>query len=222
MLASLLLILAQLVPRSAPASSRTGDWVLVLDAGHGGEDGGAVSLTGAFESEINLSIVQKLNGLAGLYGVPTVLTRTSDVSLADESADTLREKKRSDLQNRVALVNSLPNACLLSIHQNNFSVRSVSGAQVFYRDTPEGSRWATLTQSVLCQEVDPDNDRTAAVIPDSVYLMNHVTCPAILVECGFLSNPEEEQMLLQNSYQSELAAAIFSGYLSFFTGEIVI
>lgn len=217
---SLCLIFSLLIPASNPASARVGEWVLVLDAGHGGEDGGAVSLTGAPESSINLAIVQKLDGLAGLYGVPTVLTRTEDVSLADSDADTLREKKRSDLHNRAALAEGLENACLLSIHQNNYSARSVSGAQVFYRDTPESSRWASLTQDALRAAVDPANDRVPALIPDTVYLLNHVSCPAILVECGFLSNPEEEQRLLSDEYQSELAAAVFSAYLSFFTGEI--
>lgn len=220
-LASLCLIFVQLFPgRAAPVSGRAGAAVLILDAGHGGEDGGAVSLSGVAESGINLAIVKKLDGLAGLYGVPAVLTRAEDCSLADESAATLREKKRSDLQNRVALVNGIPNACLLSIHQNNFSSRSVSGAQVFYRDTDESARWAALTQEALRCAVNPENDRTAAVIPDSVYLLKNITCPAILVECGFLSNPTEEQKLLDEGYQSRLAAAIFSGYLFFFTGEI--
>ncbi|MCC8064829.1 MAG: N-acetylmuramoyl-L-alanine amidase, partial [Clostridiales bacterium] len=99
---------------------------MVLDAGHGGEDGGAVSVSGVAESGINLSIVLKIDALAGLYGVPVILTRTEDVSLADDAAATLRERKRSDLYSRVALANETPNAYLLSIHQNNYTSSQVS------------------------------------------------------------------------------------------------
>lgn len=207
---------------TAAVSGRTGTYILVLDAGHGGEDGGAVSVSGVAESGINLSIVLKIDALAGLYGVPVILTRTEDVSLADDAAATLRERKRSDLYNRVALANETPNAYLLSIHQNNYTSSQVSGAQVFYRNTEEGKTWAVLTQSALRSAIDPENDRVAAQIPDSVYLLNHVTCPAILVECGFLSNPQEDQLLQSGAYQSSLAATIFSAYLQYFTGEVSI
>jgi N-acetylmuramoyl-L-alanine amidase len=202
--------------------TRAGERVLILDAGHGGEDGGAVSVSGVAESGINLAIVEKVDQLAGLYGIPVILTRTDDTSLADSSASTLREKKRSDLYNRVALINNTSGACLLSIHQNNYANHSVHGAQVFYRDSEEGKRWATLTQSALRTEIDPENERVCAVIPDSVYLLNHIDCPAILVECGFLSNSAEDQKLQQDSYQSSLAATIFTAYIQYFTGDIVI
>lgn len=217
---SIFALAAQFAPgRAVSASGRTGGTILILDAGHGGEDGGAVSISGVAESGINLSIVLKLEQLAVLYGVPVVLTRREDVSLADSGASTLREKKRSDLYNRTDLVNGMENACLLSIHQNNYTNSSVSGAQVFFRDTAESEKWAVLTQGTLRSAVDPDNDRAAAQIPESVYLMNHVNCPAILVECGFLSNRKEDQLLQQDAYQSGLAAAIFSAYLQYYTGE---
>lgn len=220
---SLCVLTAQFVSgRAVSASGRTGAMTLIIDAGHGGEDGGAVSVSGVAESGINLSIVLKLEGLAGLYGVPTVLTRREDVSLADGSASTLREKKRSDLYNRVDLVNGTENACLLSIHQNNYTNSSVSGAQVFFRSTEESEKWAVLTQGALRNAIDPENDRVAAQIPESVYLMNHVNCPAILVECGFLSNRKEDQLLQQEAYQSGLAATIFSAYLHYYTGEAAI
>ena len=115
---------------SAAAWVRYPQQTLILDAGHGGEDGGAVSLSGVPESGINLSIVLKVDQLAGLYGVRTKLTRDTDTSIADSSAKTLREKKRSDLYNRAALVNETPGAVLLSVHQNNHSAKSASGAQV--------------------------------------------------------------------------------------------
>lgn len=207
---------------TAAVSGRTGAHILILDAGHGGEDGGAVSVSGVAESGLNLSIVLKLDALAGLYGVPVVLTRTEDVSLADDTAVTLQERKRSDIYNRVALANETPNACLLSIYQNHYTSSAVSGAQVFYRNTEEGKFWAMLTQAALRAAIDPENDRVAAQIPDSVYLLNHVTCPAILVECGFLSNPGEDALLQSDGYQSSLAATIFSAYLQYFIGEVSI
>ena len=158
---------------------------VVLDAGHGGEDGGAVSLSGVPESGINLSIVLKVDQLAGLYGVRTKLTRDTDTSIADSSAKTLREKKRSDLYNRAALVNETPGAVLLSVHQNNHSAKSASGAQVFFRNDSESVLWAQHTQQLLRETLGTDPKREATRIAKKVYLMNHINCRAILVECGF-------------------------------------
>lgn len=199
---------------STAAFPRHSQETLILDAGHGGEDGGAVSASGQPESGINLSIVLKLDQLAGLYGVHTTLTRTTDTSIADENARTLREKKRSDLYNRTALVNETPGAVLLSVHQNNHSQRSARGAQVFYHDDPSSRCWAEYTQTLLTRTLDQPSNRQAAKIPQRVYLMNHIRCRAILVECGFLSNPEEDQLLQSDRYQSILAAILLSGYLT--------
>ena len=182
--------------------------VLVLDAGHGGEDGGAVSAAGDKESDVNLAIVLRLEQLMGLYGVPVVLTRSDDRSIHDQSADTLREKKVSDLKNRLALVEGLENAALLSVHQNSYPDPRYSGAQAFYASTAESQQWAEQTQELLCQGLDPANDRVARSVPDTVYLMDHVTCPAILVECGFMSNGEEVSLLLTSGYQTKIAAAL--------------
>ena len=189
--------------------------VLVLDAGHGGEDGGAVSLTGVPESQINLAIVQKLDLLLGLCGRAPVVLRQEDVSLHDPSADTLREKKASDLKNRAAAVEDTENGVLLSIHQNMFTNAKYHGAQVFYAPTQGSQEFAVYTQQVLRQAVDPANERQAKPIPDTVYLMNHITRPAILVECGFLSNPEEEGKLRSEGYQLQLAAALAGAWLQY-------
>lgn len=182
--------------------------VLVLDAGHGGEDGGAVSSAGDKESDINLAIVLRLEQLMGLYGVPVVLTRSDDRSIHDQGADTLREKKVSDLNNRLALVSGLENCILLSVHQNSYTDPRYSGAQVFYTASDKSRQWAEQTQELLRQGLDPANDRAAKKISDTVYLMNHVTCPAILVECGFMSNGEEVSLLLTSGYQTKIAAAL--------------
>ena len=133
---------------SAATCARYPQQTLILDAGHGGEDGGAVSLSGVPESGINLSIVLKVDQLAGLYGVRTKLTRDTDTSIADSSAKTLREKKRSDLYNRAALVNETEGAVLLSVHQNNHSAKSASGAQVFFHDDGESILWAHAHSAV--------------------------------------------------------------------------
>ncbi|MCD8332359.1 MAG: N-acetylmuramoyl-L-alanine amidase [Oscillospiraceae bacterium] len=188
---------------------------VVIDAGHGGEDGGAVSISGAVESAINLEIALKLDNIFGLYGVHTVLLRDSDISLHDADAVTLHEKKVSDLQNRVAIIEALQNPILISIHQNTYPDSRYSGAQVFYANGELSLPLAELMQQTLRAALDPDNDRTAAAIPDSVYLMNHISCRAILVECGFLSNPEEDALLQSPVYQTKLAAAMAGGYFSY-------
>ena len=166
---------------------RSGGQTLVLDAGHGGEDGGAVSHSGVPESGINLAIVQKQEQLLGLYGEAPLLLRSEDISLHDDSAQTLREKKVSDLHNRVARIEETEHAVLLSVHQNTFPDGKYHGAQVFYSNGELSQPLAQLTQETLRAALDPGNTREAKPIPDSVYLMNHITCPAILVECGFLS-----------------------------------
>ena len=188
--------------------------VLVLDAGHGGEDGGAVSVTGVPESRVNLEIVQKLRDTLALYGVDPVVLREEDVSLHDPEASTLREKKRSDLKNRVRAVEAVEGGTLLSIHQNSYPGSQYRGAQVFYAPTGGSRELAELLQTALREELQPDNDRQAKPIPESVYLMNHVSCPAVLVECGFLTNPEEEALLRDGGYQRQLAAVLAGAWLT--------
>lgn len=187
---------------------------LILDAGHGGEDGGAVSLTGVSESTINLSVVLKLDQLLGFCGVSSILLRESDISLHDPQSETLRQKKVSDLHNRVAAIEATADPVVISIHQNTFSNPAYHGAQVFFREGTAGQTFAALVQDTIRQCLDPDNRRTPTKIPDSVYLMKHITCPAVLVECGFLSNPEEEAKLRQGDYQTQMALCVASAWLT--------
>lgn len=191
---------------------RTGP--LVLDAGHGGEDGGAVSLTGAPESQINLAIVLKLRDVLGLYGVDPILLRETDISLHDSDANTLREKKRSDLKNRVAATEEVEGGTLLSIHQNTYPGSRYHGAHVFYAPTEGSQVLAEHFQNSIKTALQPENERTVKRIPDTVYIMNHVTCPAILIECGFLTNPEEEALLRDEDYQRKLAAVVAAAWLT--------
>lgn len=198
----------------APTSERP---TLIIDAGHGGEDGGAVSLTGALESHINLAVALRLDGILGLYAVPTQLLRTTDISLHDKEAQTLRQKKNSDLHNRVDMVNAYKCAVLLSIHQNSYPDGRYSGAQAFYAPTANSRELAQMMQESLRLTLDPKNGRLEKQIPDTIFLMNHVSCPAVLVECGFLTNSREEKLLQDNTYQTKLACALAGGYLQWNT-----
>ena len=187
---------------------------LILDAGHGGEDGGAVSVSGIPESQINLAIVLKMRDILGIYGVDPILLRETDRSLHDGSASTLREKKSSDLRNRVDIVQSVQDATLLSIHQNTYTDQRYRGAQAFYAPTRGSQELAEYFQACIQSALQPDNERLAKQIPDTVYLMNHVDCPAILVECGFLTNPEEEALLQDHTYQTQLAMVLSGAWLT--------
>ena len=187
---------------------------VVVDPGHGGEDGGAVSVTGVPESQINLAIAKRLDALLGFYGENSYLMREEDISLHDSEAKTLREKKVSDLHNRAQLVGELEGAVLVSIHQNTFPQSKYHGTQVFFAPTQGSQALAETCQQAIHTSLQPDNSRQAKPIGDNVYLMNHVDCPAVLVECGFLSNPEEEAMLRQDGYQTKLAAVLAQVCLS--------
>ena len=198
------------VETGAPASA--GKTVWIIDAGHGGEDGGAVAADGSKESDVNLAIAQRLDAL--LLLLETRMTRASDISIHDNSASTLREKKRSDLENRVALVNDTQGAFLVSIHQNSLpSSKRTHGAQVFYGKKEGSAELANAMQTALNQTVNAGNEKTEKAIDASIFLMKSVTAPAILIECGFLSNESETALLKSGDYQQRLAVVIASGLL---------
>lgn len=185
--------------------------IFVIDAGHGGEDGGAVSALGTQESGINLEIAGRLNALMHFFGLHTKMVRTADVSVYTEGT-TVAQKKVSDIKHRVQMVEETPNAVLVSIHQNHFSESKYRGAQVFF--TAKGEVLAEQLQQALCAHVDSNNHRECKLSKD-VYLMEHVTCPAVLIECGFLSNPQEELLLRDAEYQKKLACAIACTLLNY-------
>ena len=191
-----------------------GERVIVVDAGHGGEDGGAVSADGVVESHINLAIAQDVNALLTFLGEDTRMTRTEDVSIHSQNAETLHQKKVSDLKNRVELVNSTPNAILLSIHQNSRpKSKSVLGAQVCYGKVETSDLYARSMQEALNRAIN-DKEKDAKEIAPTIYLMKNVTAPAVLVECGFLSNSSDSTMLQQEDYQKKLAVVIAAGFLN--------
>lgn len=196
---------------SSPTDNPTINWI--IDAGHGGEDGGAISITGVPESGINLQIAKKIDYLFGFLGEPTLMLRNEDVSLYDDSATTIREKKVSDLHYRTEITNHNQNATLLSIHQNTFSQPEYSGTQVFYAPT-DGSQ--TLAEQLQCDiqtYLQPNNQRYAKLIYETVYLMNHIDNRAVLLECGFISNPQEEKILQETDYQIKFAMVVTSSCL---------
>lgn len=179
---------------------------LIIDAGHGGIDGGTTSCTGVKESQFNLEISQKLDRLLALLGYKTVMVRTEDTSVATEG-NTIREQKRSDLRNRVNLVSNSENPLYISIHQNFYPESCYSGPQVFYAATEESKNLATLMQTNMNKALTSSNKRSCKK-SDGVYIMQHINCPGILIECGFLSNPEEESKLRTPEYQKKVCGVI--------------
>lgn len=189
---------------------------LVIDAGHGGFDGGAVSANGTTEQHINLSIAQRTRALAGFWGIPTVMTREDENALGYDPAKAIRQNKITDIKERERIVSCCENPVFLSIHLNKFEQSQYHGAQVFYsRNHPDGKTLAELTQECLRCGVDAQNNRQAKQATSSIYLMKKLSCPSIIVECGFLSNPAEEQKLQNETYHKSLAVCIISGYLQY-------
>lgn len=178
----------------------------VIDPGHGGEDGGATSCTGRLESGYNLDIALRLRDLLTLLGRNTRMIRTTDTAVYREGV-TIAQKKVSDLKQRVRMVEETDDAVLLSIHQNYFSDGRYSGAQVFYADTPGSQTLAESLQTALVSALNPGSNRKCKK-SEGVYLMEHITGTGVLIECGFLSNPQEEALLRSPTYQKRLCCVI--------------
>lgn len=201
---------------NAPVENRT---CVIIDAGHGGEDGGAISCTGVFESRINLEIALRLEDILHLLGYDTLMIRTTDRSVYTQG-DTIAAKKVSDLKERVRIINTAENALLVSIHQNYFSDSQYSGAQVFYNTNSSSCELASKMQTALVQNLNPGSNRKIKKA-EGIYLMEHVDCTAVLIECGFLSNPVEEAKLRSENYQKALCsviAATLSKYIALDAG----
>lgn len=181
---------------------------IVIDAGHGGEDGGAVSCTGVPESRINLEIASRLNDLLHLLGYETYMIRTTDTSVYTKG-NTLAQKKISDLKERVRIIQSTPGSLLISIHQNHFTDSRYRGPQVFYADTQGSEALAKQLQTSLTTALHPGSNRQSKQ-SKGVYVMDQITCTGVLVECGFLSHPQEEALLRTAEYQKKLCCVIAS------------
>lgn len=189
--------------------------VLIIDAGHGGEDGGTTSAGGLVESGVNLEISKKLEAIAKLFGVETVMTRTSQTIDYPEDATTIAKRKLADQKARIALINSYSNAILISVHQNSYPAPQPSGSQVLY-GTKDGSlELGELTHENMTSVLCPGNRRVASPISDTIFLMRSVNCTAILVECGFLSNVAEAELLNTSTYQTKIATVLLGSYLQY-------
>lgn len=196
-------------------TAATDNITIILDAGHGGEDGGAVA-NGIIEKDINLSITKKLGALLKSAGFSVKYTRTSDTMLNAEGA-TLRERKISDMKNRLSMFNGSEKNVVISIHQNKFTQEAYSGTQVFYSPNNENS--AKLSEAIrenIVALLQPDNKRETKKADRGIYLLYNADTPAILVECGFISNAQEAHKLKDNDYQNKIAFAVFSGLLEYY------
>lgn len=189
---------------------------VILDAGHGGADGGAVSSNGTVEAEINLSITEKTRDLMTFLGIKTILTRSDENSLNYNIDKNIRENKNADLRARLDIAQSNPECDFLSIHLNKFEQSKYFGAQVFYAQSNKSSIvLAESLQNSFITYLDSNNTRKAKISPDSVYLMKNITSSAVTIECGFLSNPAEEEKLKDDNYQTHIAIAIAKGYIDY-------
>lgn len=191
--------------------------VMIIDPGHGGKDGGAVSVSGTVESAINWSISRRLNDLARFMGIPTVMTRQTESIDYPAELTTISACKKWDTRQRTALINSTENGILVSIHQNFFPSGQPHGAQVLYSADEASQQLGAAMQEAL-EALLPENRRTAAPAPKNNYIMSHVQCPAVLIECGFISNRQEAAMLENDVYQKKLTAVIAAAF-SQYTGD---
>ncbi len=188
------------------------DVTVVIDAGHGGEDPGKVGVHQELEKDINLQIAKLLQKELEDAGIRVVMTRETDADLADADAS---NKKRQSLQRRCELAVRENPDCVVSIHQNSYTDTSVKGAQVFYYSgSEEGKRLAEILQQCLVEGVDSENHRKAKG-NDSYYLLKKMESPTVIVECGFLSNPEEATLLSTEEYQMKVAKAICRGIVEY-------
>lgn len=188
------------------AYSLTNRTTVVIDAGHGGEDGGATSCSGVLESQINLEIALRLNDFLNFMGYKTYMVRTTDRALHTQG-DTIAARKASDLKARVKIAETTPNCLWISIHQNYFSDERYSGAQVFYAMTENSDVLGKELQSNFVKTINMGSKRQSKRIT-GVYLFDHMPCTAVLIECGFLSNREEEAKLTNEAYQKSLCSVI--------------
>ena len=197
---------------STPVSGKT----VVLDAGHGVPDEGAQSSNGTTEAQTNLKITLKVQNLLEQSGCKVILTRSDENAIYDLDSKTLKQKKISDIHNRVKIGNESSADIFVSIHLNKIPQQQYYGWQCFYKENDENSiKLAKQLQENLNKSILKENKRVAMKL-NTVYIMKHVEIPISIVECGFLSNPEEEKQLLEDGYQNRLAWGIYNGIINYF------
>ena len=200
------------LPTAASASSKP---VIVLDAGHGGMDSGAVGVTGVLEKDVNLSIVLALRDMFEMSGFDVVLTRDEDISIYDAGVEGIRNQKLNDMANRLKIIQKYPDSIFLCIHQNNFTDPQYSGGQMFYNNNnPKNRTLAQIMQNKFA-ELQQGNEREIKLTGEELFLLKSNKNPSLMIECGFLSNPEEEQQLSTWEYQQKVAFTIYGGVMEF-------
>ena len=185
-------------------------FTVVLDAGHGGEDGGAVSASGLLEKDLNLDVAKEVKALLEANGVTVVMTRETDTLLYDRNVDYHGRKKALDHAERLRIGQETENSIFVSIHMNAYPQTQYHGLQVWYSpNAPHSKEIAETIQTTVKEHLQPENERRVKAATSSIYLLHHLNSPAVLIECGFLSNPEEAERLNDPEYQKELAFLIF-------------
>ncbi len=201
------------------SSEMTPKQVIVLDAGHGGLDSGCVAVNGTYEKDVNLDIVKDLGALLTLNGYDVVYTRTEDISIYDDGVEGVRNQKVSDMKNRLKIVQSYPDSVFISIHQNQFTLSGYFGGQMFYTTNNSANYKLAKTMQELFSQLQPGNDREIKLIDNGLYLFKDTTQPALLIECGFLSNPGDAANLSDPQYRKKVAFTVFTGLEKFFAEE---
>ncbi len=194
-------------------------FTVIIDAGHGGEDCGAIGVNGVYEKDINLAVATELARLLSECGITVVETRTQDKLLYTEAQNVKGQRKQYDLKNRLEYAEKLPNAIFVSIHMNNFQMESCRGMQVLYStNTPESRILANNIQTAVINTVQPYNTRKIKATDGNIYLLDNAVGTAVLVECGFLSNYDECEKLSEKDYQMQLSFSIFCGIMDYING----
>lgn len=194
------------------------DYCLVIDAGHGGIDGGAVSAGGKKESDINLAIALRLQAIAEFCGVSTVMTRTDDKM----RSDIVSYSEREDLIHRTEIINSAPNGVLISIHQNCYPTIQPHGAQVLYAASDGSKSFGEIIHSKILAYLEPESRRVCEPASSKLYITSHVECPAVLMECGFMSNFSDVEKLITTEYQTSLALVFFTSFVDYSSSETAV
>ncbi len=207
LLAFILMLSVFVTPFSANAAEISN--TVIIDAGHGGVDGGAVGVSGTYEKEINLDIALRLHDLMEFLGYNVIMTRRTDISIHDETATTIRQMKASDLKNRLKITTENPDAIYISIHQNKFSDPSQDGMCFYYSSNNDKSKlYADILHENLLKYFQPDNRRKVKAAESNLYILYNSLIPTVLVECGFVSNENEEKLLKSENYQRQISQLI--------------
>lgn len=204
-------------PETSQKSKYENHPTVIIDAGHGGEDGGAIGVDGTVEKDLNLSIALELNALLRAEGIPTRLTRSEDILLYDKNSDYQGHKKAQDMAQRLKIAEEYEDAIFISIHMNSFPQEKYKGLQVYYStNSPSSSILAQKIQTLVANNLQPDNKRSIKPSESGIYLLEHIYHPTVLVECGFLSNREDCSNLNSSSYRSRLCIIMFTAICDYF------